>query len=246
MARSSQEGSSAKERISPAVFRTQPGRRYKLTPETRKALRRLSRRSARSGWMSPLEYNLTISHEHKFIWFRVAKVATRTILNHFSTHGVDLDVDHAMRLHYPTAVFDDYFKFAFVRNPMDRFISAWADKVVDSNYFGFDRQEHARMQRIEEFAIWTSQLDLCAVPETDHHLLLQSRLIDLSQVDHVGRLETFDADFAAICSRIGVPAQRAVAKNQSTPGATGRDAVSEELRTMITEMYRRDYQVFGY
>lgn len=236
----------AEEGITPQVFRSQPGKRYKLTGETRRALRGLTRRSARSGRLSPLEYNLTISHGHRFIWFRVAKVATRTILNHFATHDVALDVDHAMRLRYPTALFDDYFKFAFVRHPLDRFISAWNDKVVDSNHFGFDPQTLARMQTVEEFARWTAQLDLSRLPETNHHLALQSRLVDLSQIDYLGRLETFDQDFALICSHVGVPAQRAVARNQSRPGAAGRDAASEELRSMVAEMYRRDYQVFGY
>ena len=89
-------------------------------------------------WLSPLAYNLTISHSHRFVWYRVAKVATRTIRHHCETHGVSLDVDHAMRVRYPLATYADYFTFAFVRDPLDRFVSAWQDKVVDHNYYDFD------------------------------------------------------------------------------------------------------------
>src|SRR5262245_19376649 len=82
-------------------------------------------------------YNLTVSHERKFVWFRVAKVGTRTILNHFLDRGVRLDAEHASDVHYPPRAYADYFKFAFVRNPWDRLVSCWADKVVASNLFGF-------------------------------------------------------------------------------------------------------------
>lgn len=69
------------------------------------------------------QYNLTISHESKFIWFRVAKVGTRTILNHLRKSNVSLDVEHASFIHYPVKSYENYFKFAFVRNPWGRLVS---------------------------------------------------------------------------------------------------------------------------
>ena len=151
-----------------------------------------------------------------------------------------------MRIRYPTAMFADYFKFGFVRDPLARFVSAWQDKVVNANYYRFEDQDHARMQRVEEFALWTAEHDLAAVPGTDQHLALQSRLIDLSQVDFVGRLETFAADFAEVCERVGAPAGPAEARNQTASGGASGPQVSEELRSLVATMYRRDYQVFGY
>lgn len=232
--------------IAPELFRTEPDSRTELTAETQEELRRLVRRSSRSGKLSPLGYNLTISHQHRFVWFRVAKVATRTILGHLTTHQVPLDVHHAMRLRYPTALFDDYFKFAFVRHPLGRFVSAWRNKVVDHNYFGFDDETLARMQRIEAFAHWTADQDLADLKKADHHLALQSRLVDLSQVDYLGRLESFDPDFAEVCGRIGVPASVPVRLNQSTPHDIDQGSASDELTSVIARIYRRDFQVFGY
>ena len=231
--------------LSPEVFRTRPDNRRRLTQAGQAVLRDLTEHGAASGWLSPLAYNLTISHRHRFVWYRVAKVATRTIRHHFESHDVVLDVDHAMRVHYPLVAFEDYLAFAFVRDPLDRFVSAWRDKVVNANYYRFDDATHARMQRIEEFARWTGEQDLAAVPGTDQHLTLQSRMIDLNRVDLVGRLETFDRDFAEVCERVGAPAVPTAPRNQSAPG--GREsAVSDELRDRIAAMYRRDYQIFGY
>ncbi len=84
-----------------------------------------------------------------------------------------------------------------------------------------------------------------AVPGTDQHLTLQSRMIDLNRVDFLGRLETFDRDFAEVCERVGMPAVPTAPKNQTAPGGRDRQA-SDELRELVATMYRRDYQVFGY
>ena len=229
----------------PQVFRTRPGNRRRLTPDGQDVLEHLAAVAEGAHWISPLAYNLTISHSHRFVWYRVAKVATRTIRHHFETHHVALDVDHAMRVRYPLAAFGDYFTFGFVRHPLDRFISAWHDKVVNANYYAFDEPTHERMQRVEEFALWTAEQDLSAVPGTDQHLTLQSRMIDLNRVDFVGRLETFDRDFSEVCERAGAPAVPAAPQNQTAP--QGRDRqVSDELRDLVGRMYRRDYQMFGY
>ncbi|WP_110183058.1 sulfotransferase family protein [Nocardioides solisilvae] len=233
------------ETLFPEGFRTREGDRFKLTVEAQETLGLLAEQASAGGWVSPLGYNLTVSHSHRFVWYRVAKVATRTIRHHFASHGVSLDADHAMRVRYPTAAFSDYLKFAFVRDPLERFVSAWQDKVVNMNYFKFDETTHARMQVVEEFARWTAEHDLGRVPGTDQHLALQSRLIDLSSVDFVGRLESFDRDFAEVCDRVGAPAVPTRPQNQTAPGGR-RDDVSDELRELVAGMYRRDYQIFGY
>ena len=190
----------------PQDYRTRPDDRFKLTDDARRAVRAMAQSGEQAGWVSPLRYNLSVSHGHRFVWFRVAKVATRTIRHHFESHHVALDVDHAMRVRYPLAAFGEYVTFGFVRDPLDRFVSAWHDKVVDNNYYAFDEATHQRMQRVEEFALWTATHDLAAVPGTDQHLTLQSRMIDLNRVDFVGRLETFDRDFAEVCELVGAPA----------------------------------------
>jgi hypothetical protein len=230
--------------VDPTTFRTDPHKRLRVDPATRKVLRALNRRSKRSGRLSPLAYNLTISHRYRFVWFRVAKVASRTIFGHFESNGVELDITHGMRLRYPTEAFADYVKFAFVRDPLDRFVSAWRDKVVDHNYYQFDPGEHRRMQRLEAFAEWVAGHDLSDLQGTDHHLTLQSRAVDLSQIDLLGRLETFDADFDAVCAATGMPRVLPEIRNQSS--RQRRQDVPAEVAERVHEMYAMDYAIFGY
>lgn len=229
----------------PTILRTTDDEQKRLGPEARQALRRLNRHSLKSGRVSPRRYNLTISHAHRFVWFRVAKVGTRTILGHLQRSGVELDVAHAMRIRYPVEAFSDYYKFAFVRHPLDRFVSAWQNKVVDSNYYGFEPEQLLRMQQLEAFAEWTAGQDLEDAATVDQHLVLQSRAVDLTQVDHLGRLETFAEDFAVVCRRLAIPELvEEDSRNQST--YDGPTVASDEVREQIADLYRLDFQVLGY
>lgn len=229
--------------FAPEVLRTRDEERLVLVPPARKALRRLNRISKRSGRLSPRPYNLTISHGHRFVWYRVAKVCTRTILAHLEASQVELEVAHGMRLRYPTEAFEEYFKFGFVRHPLDRFVSAWRDRVLERNYFRFETDQWERMRTIEAFAEWVGALDLGDVASVDQHLVLQSRAIDLGQVDQVGRLETFAEDFAAVCRRLSIPEVVGESRNRA---AAEPPEVSDELRDRVQDLYRLDFQVLGY
>jgi len=226
------------------VLRTEPDQRARLTTEAKRALRQAAQSSERSGRLSPLTYNLTISHTHRFVWFRVAKVATRTLVGYFDENDVAREVSHALWMRYPTALFTDYFRFGFVRHPLQRFVSTWQDKVVNANYFEFDEPTHARMRsRPEEFAGWVAGLDL---DDANQHLAFQSRLVDLTQIDFLGRLETFDADFATVCERLALPVVPARTRNRTATSRTPELLASTELQDLVAGIYRKDYQVFGY
>lgn len=217
------------------------GRR--LDDASLEALRGLNRAAVRSGRLSPLAYNVTVSHEHRFVWYRNAKVATRTLVAYFATHEVPLALAHPSQVRLPTAAFAGYLKFGFVRDPVERFVSAWRDKVVGQNHFGFDEPTLARMQDIDEFAAWVGEKDLHA-GATDRHLVHQTRALDLSQIDFLGRLETFDDDFAEICRRVGTPVVQARAHN--TSGAQGRPSLDAGTVATIRRLYALDHQVLGY
>ena len=229
----------------PTVLEVRRGHPKSLTRASRAELNRRRKRRRASGSLSPNPYNLTISHAHRFVWFRNAKVATRTVLAFLEEqHPEELLV--LSEVPYPTAAFTDYFKFGFVRHPLDRFISAWQDKVCDRNHFHFSEEERERMQTIEHFAAWVAGQDLRDLLATDRHLVLQSRLVDLTQADFVGRMETFGADFSEVCERVGLSWKEPDRRNRSDPSGITRDTASQELRSIVEDAYRLDYQVFGY
>ncbi len=188
-------------------------------------------------------YNITISHEHKFLWYRVAKVGTRTILNHLKESNVYLDVEHANWIHYPVNSFDDYFKFALVRNPWDRLVSCWNDKIIKNNYFKFDVSEHNRMKKFENFVSFVSDLN---IDKCDRHLRSQSSLIDLNNIDYLGRMETFDVNANYIFQRLGLPDKKIHRKNATSTKKPYQEYYSESLAEKVSQIYQKDIQIFGY
>ncbi len=207
-------------------------------------MQRLFRTLRKAPFMPSAErYNMTISHQRKFIWFRVAKVGTRTIPNHLKECEVHLDVDEGSWLHYPVNSFDDYFKFAFVRNPWDRLASCWRNKVVDRNYFHFDDSEYEKMKTFENFVAYVSDLN---IDDCDRHLRSQSVLIDLSMIDYLGRMETFGEDANHIFQRLGLPEKDILRKNTSSNEQGYQDCYNKHLIEKVAQIYQRDIQIFGY
>ncbi len=226
-------------------MRTLPGQRYQLDRRSTaaQAVYRVLRRSP--FYPSPTIYNLTISDERKFVWFRIAKVGTRTIYNHLKEHASPLTVDHVGSVYYPVNAYADYFKFAFVRNPWSRLVSCWLNKVVEnqSHIFHADESWFERMQDFATFVDYVASLDL----ETcDRHLRLQCRLIDLSHVDFIGRQESFNDDFAYVCRRLGLPEHGGSRKNSTSDKKPYYEYYTDELRERVGRLYERDIKIFGY
>lgn len=189
------------------------------------------------------QYNITVSNEKKFVWFRIAKVGTRTILNYLRETGISLDVEHPYCIYYAPRIYQNYYKFAFVRNPWDRLVSCWLDKVLRANYFRFDDLQLKEMKEFEKFVEFVSQFDL---EKCDPHLRLQSALIDINNLDYLGRLETFNKDFEFLCDRLEMPKKNVVSRNVSPTNKSPKNYYNSDLIEKVYQLYKKDIQIFGY
>ncbi|MCB2096857.1 MAG: sulfotransferase family 2 domain-containing protein [Parvularculaceae bacterium] len=192
---------------------------------------------------SQRRYNLTISSERKFIWFRVAKVGTRTILHALKNANAPLDAREESHLYLFPNLQRDYFKFAFVRNPWDRLVSCWMNKVVEGNFFNFDEADLQRMREFGNFVDYVAGLNII---RCDRHLALQSSLIDLNNVDFVGRMERFDDDLSVVFQKVGLELSAIDRKNVSAARTSYRDYYDARTVEKAREIYRKDISLFGY
>ena len=155
------------------------------------------------------------------------------------------------------AVFESYFKFAFVRNPWDRLVSEY--------HF---RRLHAE----KSFATFVDEsfAALDDYSDRSRHIIPQTEFVtDESgriNVDFIGRFETLAADFARIADRLGLGSvdlghfnrsgrrgflpgkltARFTRRSQPPRSTRFEDYYDSRLRERVGEFYAEDIARFGY
>lgn len=188
-------------------------------------------------------YNLTICNQPKFLWFRNAKVGTRTLLKILDSINLDLTAEHAHHCYYSPQYYKDYFKFGFVRNPYDRLVSGWYDKVIRKNVLGFEADVWEDMKHFDRFVDFLSgwDLDTCNV-----HFRRQCRLIDINEVDYIGRMENFTSDLKELFNILGLPLNESPHVKKSSGRLGYETYYTKATQQKVETMYRKDLQLFGY
>ncbi len=188
-------------------------------------------------------YDLTVCSAKKFLWFRVPKVGTRSILHILNNAAIDLDAEHPYHCHYPISMYKDYFKFAFIRNPYDRLVSCWLDKVVKNNLYEFSPHKLIEMQKFKNFVNYVEKQDL---EMGDTHICLQSKLIDLNEIDYIGKYENFEKDLLYVLKKININCPMVEKKNASANRQHYSTYYDEDLVKQVTKIYQRDLNIFSY
>jgi hypothetical protein len=205
---------------------------------------------------------MIVSHQHRFIFVAIPKTGTHSVRQGLRDHLGEGDMEQArlfvekqfpipeiarmghghisfaeIRPFLGEEVFGDYFKFAFVRNPFDRFVSYCA--FATSREGSFARDPKRVMRHF-----------LFAAPPLQHiifrpqHLFLtdtDGRLL----ADRLGKVETMQSDYDAICAQIGVATSPLDHANRSRRGDY-RDYYDQELIDGVAKIYARDLELFGY
>ncbi|HEY0178958.1 MAG TPA: sulfotransferase family 2 domain-containing protein [Dokdonella sp.] len=205
---------------------------------------------------------MIISHRHRFIFFAVPKTGTHAVREALRQQLGPDDLEQAglfvkkrlpfrefdaiphghltaqqIRPVLGADVFDGYFKFAFVRNPFDRFVSYCAFMSRGTDHFqraptAFMKHVLKEMRPAHHVLFWPQHTFLV---DADGRLAL----------DYVARTESMQDSYDEICRRLGLPRQvlRKVNASDHAPYATYYD---DELVALVGEIYRQDLTLFGY
>ncbi len=148
-----------------------------------------------------------------------------------------------------------FFKFSFTRNPVARIVSCYNDKIVKQSASfvpalkksaGYEDTTSTDLEFLEVLKIIQTQ----SVVEMDQHWRPQhyNLMSELVDYDFVGKLETFDEDFKHVLTQNNCPEIATVSKNKSSKKVTRltvSDVKQNELN-IINEIYKRDFELFGY
>jgi hypothetical protein len=145
---------------------------------------------------------------------------------------------------------DDYFKFAFVRNPWDRLVS-WYSMVTtmpkDGNELWW--YVHENSTTFEEFIY--NCTDEVEIKSGVHYSFAYNQLDYVTDdhgnllVDFIGRLENFDKDLREVFRRLGYELETVPHRNRS-----GHQHYSTfytpDTELIVRERFKRDIEYFGY
>ncbi len=151
--------------------------------------------------------------------------------------------------------YDRHFKFAFVRDPWDRLVSCYKQKIAPGGQglFCYDYKEvplHVGMS----FAQFVEAVHAIPDEEADPHFRSQYLTVcgeDPNapiRTDFVGHFEDLDTDFARVSEVIGARELRLphLLSSGSGQNRSFDGFYNSRLTKLVCERYREDAEIFGY
>ena len=215
---------------------------------------------------------MLISHSHSFIFFHVAKVAGISIRKALDTYVEEPDFFRIQRpvkykdgnlnpfyavwesalLHATArktqkelgaAIFDPYYKFAFVRNPWDLQVSMY--------HFILRETEHIHHQRIKAMGGFHQYLEWVAITKKPFPKgaakFQKETLCDADNtilVDFVGRFENLSTDFAYVCQKLNI--QATMPHLNKSQHKSYQSYYTPASQALVAEHFSEDIDLFGY
>ena len=194
----------------------------------------------KNNWMRYefIKHGISISEKHKFIFFGIAKNAGTSIRSVLKEHISDLVVHPYLQFPIYSNAYDSFFKFAFIRNPWSRFVSAY-------NYF----IEHKLISDVsfKEFVL-NKAWDDDGEPLNEHWLQQYYYIQDKNKcwVDFIGRYENIEDDFKNVLQRIGLNSDIELPHRNVSESCSYKEYYDDETKEFIGEKYKRDIELFSY
>ena len=150
---------------------------------------------------------------------------------------------------FGTEHYNQYFKFAFVRNPWDRLLSAYT--FLKKGGFNEHDQVWARQHlgKFENFNNFVKDgLTPSNIYQKLHFIPQWEYVVDRSgkvNLDYIGRFETLEKDFELLTTSLGVSAS--LPKTNTSPRERDyRSYYNDESIELVAKLYSRDIELFGY
>ena len=204
---------------------------------------------------------MIISARHKFIFVAVPKTGTHAVRQALREHMGPQDLEQVglfvkrqfpipelaklqhghltleqVKPYFKPEEWSSLFKFAFVRNPFDRFISYCAFMTRERGEF--EQNPQRVMRHYVANPPWQHVLF-----QPQHEFVTDQAGAKLS--DAIGRVETMQQSYDEIAERIGIPTTTLRRVNPSKR-LDYRQYYDQDLIDGVARLYARDLEYFGY
>lgn len=205
---------------------------------------------------------MIISHKYKFIFFAIPKTGTHSMrfaLRPFLDEADEEHVNlfHKSKLNIPEVqqrsdghftvqeirpyikdeIWNSYFKFAFVRNPFDRFVSAcfFTNPLLKS----YPEKATAIMKLMAQKELKSRSRNFR--PQLDYLTDTQGNIA----VDFVGKVENYQNDYEHVCRKMGI-ISIVLDKKNTTPHQHYTRYYDPELQKLVCQLFTNDIADFHY
>lgn len=163
-----------------------------------------------------------------------------------------ISFDYALKK-YGSDFMNSCFKFAFVRNPFDRFVSAYHYLIQqDENhkYWKYDKKISNEIKNINDFCSFCNVFEDKKDINRYHHFKTINSLIckdDKIMVDFIGRYETFNQSFLELTKKLHIQNVVLEKKNSSLHDPWQKYyANNEKGVNLVRNFYKKDFDIFNY
>ncbi len=197
---------------------------------------------------------MLVSHSHKLVFVHVQKTGGATVSRLLQENIPDV---YQLRERHEFAIrgmeelegWNEYFKFAFVRNPWDRLVSWYCMIRKSPNNFPLYRYMRDNSSTFEEFI--HNCTDEIEVKKDVYYSFAYNQLDYVTDrngdllVDFIGRFENFEKDLVKVLSRLGIEPESLPYENRGSHGHYS-SFYTPETEMIVRERFKKDIESFGY
>lgn len=194
------------------------------------------------------------TQKENITWFVVPKTATRSMHAFFKQNN----------LKFPNETFKNFkkqnntFAFAFVRNPWDRLVSTYENKVRlqwQNETFSKLPNVKYRIKFYEQFKdsdFKKFALSICNGDLDNRHIKEQLSCFPVNDMNFIGRFENLQKDFNTVCGEIGINNTQLPHSNSSQRDyfkplhKSYTEYYDDQTREIVAKKFARDIEHFGY
>lgn len=166
-------------------------------------------------------------------WLMLTGKAPKVFSYNYPTH----DTAAELKAKLPEDIFQDYYKFGFVRNPWDWQVSLYTFMVKNTKHYQHELIKS--MKDFDEYIHW----------RIENEVRLQKRFFYDEQgnclVDYIGKIEELEKGLEHVGKELGV-SLKMHHLNASRDNNKYKKFYTQKTLDMVTKAYAEDIETFGY
>lgn len=196
-----------------------------------------------------------VNPKYKFIFIHIPKTAGVSIasnldMNCLQCHSSTRDIRKELnKSDFGKKIWQEYFKFSFVRNPWSWVISniyyhaCCFNTKIKVNSFLNEWMTKGKIKVVDNFTYHISNI----LEAGQYQFLIDFRSSeDKILVDFIGKFENLQKDFDYICDKINIDKRKITHENKTKSYGCYTEYYNEQTKNFIAEKYAKEIKFFGY